>query len=109
VKLLSRADEILMIGIACLGENAFSTTILSEISRRGEKKVTVGSLWVSLDQLAERGLIRKRTAPNEARHGGRPRVYYRLSPRGVRTLLRMREFQKILWEGVPKLESYFDE
>jgi PadR family transcriptional regulator len=109
VKLLSRADEILMIAVACLGRQAFSTTILSEISRRGNKKVTVGSLWVSLDQLAERGLIRKRTSPDEKRHGGRPRIYYSLSPRGVRTLLRMKEFQKTLWEGIPDFEKYFDE
>ncbi len=98
-----------MVTIACLAENAYSTTILSEISRRGEKIITVGSLWVSLDQLAERGLIRKKTAPDEARRGGRPRVYYRLSPRGVRTLLRMKKFQETLWKGSPNLESYFDE
>ena len=109
MKLLSRADEILMIAVACLGDNAYSTTILSGISRRGNKKVTVGSLWVSLDQLAERGLVRKLAAPEKPRHGGRPRIYYRLSPRGVRTLLRMKEFQQTLWEDIPKLESYFDE
>lgn len=106
MKHLSRADEILMIAIACLGEEAYSTTLLVEISHRGGKKVTVGSLWVSLDQLAERGLIRKRPARDKARRGGRPRVYYRLSPRGIRMLLRMRAFQKSLWEGVPDFKSY---
>jgi PadR family transcriptional regulator PadR len=106
MKLLSRADEILMIAIACLGEDAYSTTLLEELAHRGGKKVTVGSLWVSLDQLAEKGLIRKRSAPNTSRRGGRPRIYYRLSPRGVRLLLRMRDFQSRLWDGIPDLETY---
>jgi DNA-binding PadR family transcriptional regulator len=106
MKHLSRADEILLIAIACLGENAYSTPILREMEERGGKKITVGSLWVSLDQLATRGLVRKSAAEDESRHGGRPRIYYRLTPRGVRVLLRMREFQEKLWKGVPKLEEY---
>jgi DNA-binding PadR family transcriptional regulator len=106
MKHLSRADEILMVAIACLGSRAYSTTILEEVANRGEKKVSVGSLWVSLDQLTAKGLVRKDTAAEASRHGGRPRVYYRLTPRGVRMLLRMRELQKKLWDGVPDLQEY---
>ena len=106
MKHLSRADEILLIAIACLGERAYSTTIRQEVEQRGDKKVTAGSLWVSLDQLAEKGLLRKHAATGESRHGGRPRIYYRMTPRGIRMLLRMREFQKRLWDGVPDLDEY---
>ena len=103
---LSRADEILMICIVVLGDEAFSTTLRAELAKRAGKKITVGSLWVSLDQLAERGLVRKRTAKGENKRGGRPRIYYRLTPRGVRALERAREFQKKLWKNVPDLDEY---
>ena len=106
MKHLSRADEILMVSIACLGKEAFSTRILEEVQSRGGKRITVGSLWVSLDQLTEKGFVRKKPAPAESRRGGRPRVYYRLSPKGVRILARMRTFQKELWKGVPNLDKY---
>ncbi|MCZ6706190.1 MAG: PadR family transcriptional regulator [Bacteroidetes bacterium] len=106
MKHLSRADEILMLSIACLGKKAYSTSILKEMAGRGGKKVTVGSLWVSLDQLTEKGYVRKRQAEGESRHGGRPRIYYRLTPKGTRMLSRMREFQKDLWKGVPNLNTY---
>ena len=62
---LSRADEILMIVIFVLGIDAFSTTIRQEVVRRSKKKISVGSLWVSLDQLAKRDYIRKRTSDAE--------------------------------------------
>lgn len=104
-KQLSRADEVLLLCIAVLGDDAFSTTIRTELQERAGKKVTVGSLWVSLDNLAERGLLRKRSVPNETRKGGRPRVYYRVTPRGIRALQRAREFQERLWKGVPELEG----
>lgn len=105
-RLLSRADEILMIAIVVLGDDAYSTTIRQELQKRASKKVTVGSLWVSLDQLAERGLVRKRTEKGLSKRGGRPRVYYRLTPRGIRALERTREFQQKLWKDVPGLEAY---
>ena len=106
MKHLSRADEILMVAIACLGSDAYSTTILREIEKRGAKKLTVGSLWVSLDQLTAKGYVRKRPAPDEQRHGGRPRIYYRLTPKGSRMLTRIRIFQKTLWRRVPDLDTY---
>ncbi len=74
--------------------------------RRAGKKLTVGSLWVSLDNLAERGFVRKRSAEHPNRKGGRPRIYYRVTPRGVRALQRARDFQKQLWEKVPDLSAY---
>ncbi|TDI76355.1 MAG: PadR family transcriptional regulator [Bacteroidetes bacterium] len=106
MKLLSRADEILMVAVACVGTGAYSTPVLAEIHKRGGKKLTVGSLWVSLDQLAERGLIRKRMEKRASGKGGRAKVYYHLTPRGVRILLRTREFSSTLWNGVPDLTHY---
>jgi len=103
---LSRADEILMISIVVLGDDAYSTTIKQELWKRARKKVTVGSLWVSLDQLADKGLVRKKQADSTGGRGGRPRVYYRLTPRGLRTLIRVREYQEKLWKNVPDLEKY---
>ncbi|NNE70594.1 MAG: PadR family transcriptional regulator [Rhodothermales bacterium] len=102
MKQLTRADETLLVAIHCLGDDAFSTSILEELLERADKKVTVGSLWVSLDSLAERGFVRKHPKPGDS--GGRPRVYYRLSPKGRRALKRSRELHERLWSGVPPLD-----
>lgn len=102
MKQLTRADETLLVAIHCLGGDAFSTAILEELLERAEKKVTVGSLWVSLDSLAERGYVRKNPRPGDS--GGRPRVYYTLSPKGRRALKRTREMQERLWSGIPPLD-----
>ena len=103
MKLLSRADEILMVAIACLESEAYSTPLLLVIRKRGGKELTVGSLWVSLDQLSDRGLVRKKSEKKAPESGGKARVYYSLTPRGVRILLRTRDFGEKLWEGVPEL------
>jgi DNA-binding PadR family transcriptional regulator len=106
MKHLTRADEILLVAVLCLGDDAYSTTIRDEVDRRSGKSVTVGSLWVSLDHLAGGGYLRKASRRMPGSKGGRPRIYYRLTPKGVRALRRVREEQARLWEGVPDPDAY---
>ncbi|MBO6575131.1 MAG: helix-turn-helix transcriptional regulator [Rhodothermales bacterium] len=101
MKQLTRSDETFLVAIHCLGDDAFSTSILDELKRRVGKKVTVGSLWVSLDSLADRGYLRKNPRPGAS--VGRPRVYYALTPKGRRALIRARENHEQLWADVPAL------
>ena len=95
-----------MVIIMHLGEDAFSTTIRNEAATRARKKITVGSLWVSLDNLVSRGFIRKKTVANPNGKGGRPKVYYKLTKSGTQALKRTRLFQEKLWKGVIDLDTY---
>jgi PadR family transcriptional regulator PadR len=101
MKILSRSDEIIMLTILRLKENAYGVTIIKEIQERTGKKLSFGSLWVSLDILHKRGFVKKRIADPTPQRGGRSKIYYSLSPKGIRALEDAREFQRSLWEGVP--------
>jgi len=107
MKVLSRSDEILLLAILRLKENAYGVTIIKEVKERTGKKLTFGSLWVSLDILHKRGLVVKRMADPTPERGGRSKIYYSLTPQGVRALQDVREFQKSLWQGVPTLLKYW--
>jgi len=97
---LTRADEMLLVCILVLSPDAFSTTIKQELYKRARKKVTVGSLWVALDALAERGLVKKESRPNPERKGGRPRVYYDVTTLGRKSLKKARDTDAKLWKNV---------
>lgn len=98
--LLTRADEMLLVCIRVLGDDAFSTTIRQEMYRRVHKRISVGTLWVALDQLAARGLVTKEARKNPDRKGGRPRVYYDLTTLGWKSLQKTRDMEERLWKGV---------
>jgi len=98
---LTRADEMLLVCIFVLDGDAFSTTIRQEMAKRARKKITVGSMWVALDQLTERGLVEKESRKNPDRKGGRPRVYYSLTLLGRKSLKKTRETDARLWRRVP--------
>lgn len=102
MKVLTRAEEILLLSILRLKDNAFALTILKEIKQSTGKKLTIGSLWVSLDSLYKKGYIDKRMAEEAPTKGGRKKVYYSLTPSGAKALRNAREFQKSLWKGVER-------
>ena len=106
MKILSRSDEILMLAILRLKDNAYGVSIVKEVRKRTGKSLTFGSLWVSLDILNKRGFVTKRLADPTPRRGGRRKIYYSLSPKGLKALENTREFQRSLWEGIPaRLET----
>ncbi len=101
MEILSRADEILLLAILRLRDDACGVTIVKEVQRRTGKKVKLGALWVSLDILAKRGLVEKRMGDPTPRRGGRSKIYYTLTPDGFEALARLHDFTRSLWKGVP--------
>ncbi|MGB6866949.1 MAG: PadR family transcriptional regulator [Candidatus Aminicenantaceae bacterium] len=101
MKILTRSDEILMLAILRLKDNAYGVSIIKEIEKRTGKKLTFGSLWVSMDILHKRGFVKKRMADPTPQRGGRRKIYYSLTSKGISALEEAREFQESLWEGVP--------
>lgn len=104
---ITRADEILLLAILKLKDNAYGTTIVKEIKKRSGKELSFGSLWVSLDNLNKRGFIEKREDTQIPPRGGRKKVFYQLTADGVRSLEEARVFHKTLWSGVSiRLKKY---
>jgi len=101
MKILTRSDEILMLTILRLKDDAYGVSIIKEVEKRTGKKLTFGSLWVSLDILYKRGFVKKRLADPTPHRGGRSKIYYSLTRKGISVLEETRAFQKSLWEGVP--------
>ena len=100
---LSRADEILLLTILNLKNNAYGVSIVKEVKIRTGKNLKIGGLWVSLDILAKKGLILKRIGDPTPRRGGRSKIYYSLTPAGLKSLKHIREFSQNLWRGMTEI------
>jgi DNA-binding PadR family transcriptional regulator len=102
-KYLTRADEILLLSVYRLQDEAYGVTIRKDVLERTGKKLSFGALWVSLDNLSKRGYLAKSQADASPTRGGRGKLYYRLTPAGLAALQRVRDLQQSLWEGIPPL------
>ncbi len=102
MKILSRADEILLLAILRLKDNAYGVTIIKEVRKSTGRELKIGALWVALDILSQRGLIEKRMGDPTPQRGGRSKIYYTLTPNGLNELERIRDFQRDLWKDIPE-------
>ena len=99
---ISRADEILLLAILKLDEDATGVTIIRHVRDSLGKKMSLGGLWVSLDILAKKGLVTKRLGDPTPRPGGRRKLYYRLTDEGLDALERIQALNRALWKEVPQ-------
>ena len=103
MKYLSRNDEMLLLSIWRLQDEAYGVTIRQDVLERASKKLTFGALWVSLDNLAKKGYVVKTMADPTPTRGGRGKIYYRLTSEGMRALQQVRDLQQTLWAGISQL------
>ena len=101
MKLLSRIEEILLVAVWRLTDNAYGVTIRDEISRLTGQDWTLGAIYVPLDKLTRKGLLRKETSDPTPERGGRSRCLYRLTEQGRSALREIRDVSRAIWDGIP--------
>ena len=101
MKYLSRSDEIILIAVYRLADNAYGVSIVKEVAKYTEKKLSLGGLWVSLDNLAKRGLVEKKLTDPVPVRGGKSKLYYSLTAKGLELLQQTRSLQDSLWRDMP--------
>jgi PadR family transcriptional regulator PadR len=101
LEILSRADEILLLAVLRLKNEACGVAIVREVKRRTGKNVKLGALWVSLDILTKRGLVEKKMGNPTPKRGGRSKIYYTLNSDGLNALAQLHDFNRSLWKGIP--------
>ena len=104
MKLLSRLEEIVLLSIWRLGENAYGITIHEEVVRSAGKNWPLGAIYAPLDRLRRNGCVRTITSRPTAERGGRRKVLYRLTPSGKAALAEIRKVQARIWTGIPDAE-----
>ncbi len=99
VSYLGEFEQVVLLAIVHLGDEAYGTTIRREIEARSGRWVSIGAAYATLDRLVEKGYLRARDAPSSAR-GGRARRFFTVSPAGVAALESARELQARMWAGI---------
>jgi len=100
---LTKSEEILLLAIWKLGEEAYGVPIKEYVSKVTNRIWSFGALYVSLDKLAKKGYVEKVKGDPTPERGGRHKIFYHLTPRGEKALQAARELNKALWSDVPEV------
>ena len=102
---LGELEQMILLAILQLRDQAYGTNVLAELEQKVQRTVSRGALFVTLDRLEEKGMLRSRMGDPTPRRGGRPKRYLEVTPAGVAALQKSRTAWTSLWDG---LDSVFE-
>lgn len=100
MKELTKIEEILLLAIWRLKDDAYGVKIRQYVSQIIGKEFTYGNLYSALSQLSKKKYVKKAMGEPTADRRGRRKIYYTVSSAGVKALRTAREMNQKMWEGV---------
>jgi PadR family transcriptional regulator PadR len=98
LKEISKAEEMVLLTILRLGDEAYGVTIRRQLRKDTGKDYTYGTLYGLLRQMDQKGYIRKTKGEPLPQKGGRSKSYFKLTPVGVRALKDAAELHRRIWK-----------
>jgi DNA-binding PadR family transcriptional regulator len=104
--LLSRSEEMVLLAIWKLKDNAYGVTIREQVSGDTGHEWSFGAIYKPLKKLLHRDFVEKTSSPPCAERGGRSKNLYALTPQGEEALRNIRKIYKSAW--TEDCEAAFD-
>lgn len=80
---LGEFEIVVLMAALHLEGAAFGSAILEEIETRTGRRVSRGSVYITLDRLEDKGLLSSRLAEPSAARGGRPKRLFKVTAAGI--------------------------
>ncbi|HYR88985.1 MAG TPA: helix-turn-helix transcriptional regulator [Terriglobia bacterium] len=101
---LGEFEQLVLTGVLLLGEHAYGLAMHEKISElAAPRNVRLGAVYMTLDRLKDKGLVRSWMSDPTPERGGRSKRYYQLTARGARALKESATRAKRISEAVGKL------
>lgn len=97
---LGELEQIVLLAVLRLGDEAYAVPILEQIERQTGRKVARGALYTALDRIEAKGCLRSRVGDPLPERGGRARRYFTVTPAALRALKASRLALMRLWHGL---------
>src|SRR5881394_3286813 len=96
---LGELEQIVLLAVLRLGDEAYATPILEEIEAQAGRRVARGAIYTALDRLESKGCLRSRVGEPLRERGGRARHYFTVTPSARHALKESRLALMRLWRG----------
>lgn len=100
---LGEFEEVVMLTVGVLYDNAYGVSIKKEIETRLKRGVSVGALQTALKRLEEKGYLSSREGEATQERAGRPKRYFTITAYGKKAMEHMRQTREELWRAIPEV------
>ncbi|MEL6866030.1 MAG: PadR family transcriptional regulator [Bacteroidota bacterium] len=99
---LGEFEEIVLLTVGVLYDEAYGIAIKKEIEQQLDRKVSVGAMQSALRRMEQKGYVKSRQGEVNSVRGGRPKRYFTITAQGKQALEYSRDIRTKLWNQIPK-------
>jgi len=96
--LLTKQDELFLLAIFRIGQDAYLVNIREHLKVHTEKVWAFGSIYITLEKMVKKGLIKTRAGAPSSAQGGKARKYYDLTQAGIIALQNNKRIHDKMWK-----------
>ena len=100
---LGEFEQVVLLAILRLGDNAYGVTIRSEIAACARREAAPGALYTTLDRMEDKGIVRSWLGDPTPQRGGRAKRYFALTKAGSAALINAQRAYQSLLDGLDLL------
>lgn len=97
---LGEFEQMVLLAIVRLADNAYGMTIRRDIENRTDRSVTIGAVYAALERLSAKRYLRSAVSGPEPIRGGRTKRTYHLTKAGEKALAHSRSMMAKMAEGL---------
>lgn len=97
---LSALEQKVMLAIMRQHPSAYGISIQEHLSEKTGKDYSFGSIYAVLERLAEKGFVKSRTGDPTAERGGKRKLFFSLSGKGITALEESLNALDVLRRGI---------
>lgn len=105
---LGEFEEVVMLTVAILADDAYGFAIIEEMEKRLNRKVSIGALQTVLRRLEKKGYLSSALGEATSVRGGKRKRFFQLTSAGKSILKETKEQRLGLWNAVPEFVMKFN-
>jgi PadR family transcriptional regulator, regulatory protein PadR len=98
---LGEFEEVVLLTVAILYNEAYGVSIKKEIEDRLDRSVSVGALQTALKRLEDKGYLKSREGEATPDRAGRPKRYFTITALGKKAMEYTKDTRDQLWKSIP--------
>ena len=100
---LGEFEEVVLLTVAVLYNEAYGVAIIDEMEKRLNRQVSIGALQTVLRRLENKGMLSSAFGEATKIRGGKRKRYFSLTQSGHEILNQTKDQRLALWKAIPKV------
>ncbi len=105
MEILSKPEELILLAVWRLKEEAYGVTIRKHIREVTGKDFSISGIYVPLERLVSKGFLNATQGDPSPVRGGMSKRYYKLTEKGLLALKDSRRVLETMWFDLPDIST----